>query len=102
MSNETSTQYDLESRWITAGGIPGVNYHYGDIVRIKTGEHAAETAEVIALLDVDPEPKYGIVLPPNEKFVVMSQNDLESTGSNSGGKLIMVKPGEPSKTSTRR
>jgi hypothetical protein len=33
---------------------------------------------------------------------VMSQNDLESTGSNSGGALTMVKSGEPSKTSTRR
>src|SRR6266478_946247 len=102
MSNETPAQYDLESRWITAAGIPGVTYHYGDIVRIKVGEHADETAEVIALLAIDPQPTYGIVLTPNEQFVSISQDNLESTGHSSGGMLTLVKPGEPPRASTPR
>ena len=28
------TQYELESRWVTAEGIPGVNYRSSDLVRI--------------------------------------------------------------------
>jgi len=102
MSNETPTQYDLESRWITAAGIPGVTYYYGDIVRIKGGEHTDETGEVIALLAIDPQPRYGIVFPPNEKFLSISQDDLESTEHSSGGMLTLVKPGEPPRASTPR
>jgi hypothetical protein len=96
------TQYDLESAWITSEGIPGVSYRYGDIVRVRTGERAGETGEIIALHSIHPEPNYGIVLPPNEKFVWMLQHDLESAGSNSGRTLTLIKPGEKPRTSTPR
>lgn len=62
------SQYKLESRWVTAEGIAGVNYRFGDLVRIKSGEHSSKTAEVIALLALEPEPMYGVTLPPNENF----------------------------------
>jgi hypothetical protein len=96
------TQYDLESKWISAEGMPGVNCRYGDVVRIKTGKYIGDTGEVIALLSTEPMPKYGVVLPPDEKFVVVDQNDVETTGLNSGGTLTLVKPGERPTTSTRR
>ena len=92
--SETPTQYQLESEWITAEGIPGVRYRFSDIVRIKSGEYLGQPAEVITLLSIDPEPTYGVVLPPDEKFVVFPQHDLESAGTTAGRKLILHKPGE--------
>jgi hypothetical protein len=94
LNDKRPTQYELESRWITSEGIPGVSYHYSDLCRIKSGEHAGQTAEVIALLSIDPQPRYGLVLPLDEKFVVLPQNDLESTGLSAGGRLVLHKPGE--------
>lgn len=85
------TQYELETRWLTAEGIPGVNFRFGDLVIIKSGEHSGETAEVIALIFVEPEPVYVVVLPPNEKSVVLPQQGLEATGSNAGTTLRLHK-----------
>jgi hypothetical protein len=58
----TPSQYGLESQWITAEGIRGVKYRYGDHV----------------------------------------QQEVESAGSNSGGTLTIMKPGEQPRRSTRR
>ena len=102
MTDNRPTQHDLESRWITAEGIPGVNYRYGDIIRIITGDHAGEDAEVIALLSINPEPKYGVRFWPNEEFLWVSQCDVQSTGSNSGGRLTLMKHGEPTRSSEPR
>ena len=88
------TQYELESRWIGDEGLPGVSIRYSDLVRIKSGEHSEETAEVIALISLDPEPTYVVVLPPNEESAVLLQSQLESTGSSGGRTLILVPPGE--------
>ena len=88
------TQYELESRWITQEGVPGVSYRFSDIVRIKAGDYRGQTAEVIALLSIDPEPKYGVILPPHEKFVMLSQEELEFTGRNTGRTLSVRMPGE--------
>ena len=81
------TQYELESRWVTAEGISGVSYCFSELVRIKSGEHSGQTAEVIALLSLEPEPIYGVTPPPNEKFVVLPQSELEPTGSTAGRAL---------------
>jgi hypothetical protein len=89
------TQYELESQWTTAEGIAGVRYRYSDLVRIKAGDHAGETGEIITLLALTPEPTYGIVLPPNEKFVIVPEQNLEGIGSNAGGKLTLMPPGVP-------
>jgi hypothetical protein len=78
------TQYELESRWITQEGIPGVSYRFSDFVRIQSGEYASQTAEVISLLALEPEPMYMVVLPPNEKSVVLPQSELAATGSSGG------------------
>ena len=92
--NERPTQYELERRWISPEGISGVSYRYSDLVRITSGTHIGETAEVIALFSIHPEPTYGVVLPPGERFAVVSQHDLEATGMNNGGTLIQRQPGE--------
>jgi hypothetical protein len=81
------TQYELESRWVTAEGIPRVSYCFSDLVGIKSGEYSGQTAEVIALLSVEPEPVYGVVLPPDEKFAVLPQSENEPTGSSTGRTL---------------
>jgi hypothetical protein len=83
------TQYELENRWVTAEAIPNVSYRFSDLVRIKSGEHAGQTAEVIALLSLEPEPTYGLTLPPNEKFIVVPQSELEPTGSSAGRTLSL-------------
>ena len=82
------TQYELESRWVTAEGISGVSYRFSELVRIKSGEYSGQTAEVIALLSLEPEPMYGVTLPPNEK--VLPQSELEPTGSTAGRTLELV------------
>ena len=99
MPNEKEpTQYELEGSWTTVG-IPGVNFRYSDLVRIKSGEHSGQTGEVIALISTKPEPVYGIVLPPNEKFAVLPQSELEPTNVNRGGTLRLMPPGsKPFKT----
>jgi hypothetical protein len=78
------TQYELESRWVTPEGISGVSYRFSDLVRIKSGEYSGQTAEVISLISLEPEPLYMVVLPPNEKSVVLPQSELEPTGSTGG------------------
>ena len=88
------TQYELESRWTTADGIDGVSYRFSDLVVIKSGEHSGKTAEVIALLAIEPEPVYMVILPPNEKSVVLPQGELEATGSTRGRTLELMPPGQ--------
>jgi hypothetical protein len=78
------TQYELESRWVTPEGISGVSYRFSDLVRIKSGEYSGQTAEVISLISLEPEPLHMVVLPPNEKSVVLPQSELEPTGSTGG------------------
>jgi hypothetical protein len=86
------SQYELEKQWITAEGIKGVNHRFSDQVRIKSGEHSGEIAEVSGLISVEPEPVYVVVLPPNEKSVVLPQQGLKATGKNAGRTLILHKP----------
>jgi hypothetical protein len=89
MDEPSLTQYELEKRWVTAEGIPNVSYRFSDLVRIKSGEYKGQTAEVIALLALEPKPVYGVTLPPNEKFVVIPQHELEPTGSSAGRTLSL-------------
>ena len=87
------TQYELEKQWTMPEGISGVSYRFSDLVRIKSGEYSGQTAEVIALISLEPEPMYGVTLPPNEKFLIPQQGELESTGSSAGRKLKVMPPG---------
>jgi hypothetical protein len=89
--NNLPTQYELESRWMTEEGIPDVNYRFSDLARIKSGEHSGKTAEVIALISLEPEPTYVVILPPDEKSVVLREQELEATGSNAGNTLRLHK-----------
>ena len=87
MGGVSMTQYELESQWITEEGIAGVSYRFSDLVRITAGEYSGQTAKVIALLSVEPEPVYMVVLPPAEQSVVLPQRDLEPTGATAGRTL---------------
>ena len=98
------SQYELESRWITAEGIADVSHHFGDLVRIKSGEYSGHSAEVIALLALEPEPMYMVIVPPNEKVivspqksVVLHQSELEPTGATSGSELKLEIKEPPAK-----
>jgi hypothetical protein len=82
-------QHELESRWITPEGIPGVSYRFGDLVRIKLGDYSGQTAEAIALLALEPEPIYVVALPPEEKSLVLPQSGLESVAENTGRQLTL-------------
>ena len=88
------TQYELESRWITSEGVAGVSYRFSDLVVIKSYEYSGQTGEVISLLSLEPEPTFIVVLPPNEKSVVLRQSELEPTGSNLGRTLKLMPPGQ--------
>ena len=96
------SQYDLECQWISNEGIPGVEFRHGDIVTIKSGEHAGVRAHVISLRTLETEPLYGVVFPPDEQFAWQYQQDLEGTATNSGATLILKKHGEPDKRSSPR
>lgn len=85
------TQYELESRWVTAEGVPGVSYRFSDLVRLKSGEYAGHIAEVIALISLEPEPMYVVDFRPNDKSVVVPQSQLDPTGSTAGRTLELVK-----------
>ena len=43
------TQFVLESRWITAEGIPGVSYRFSDLVRIKSGEYSPDKETLLRI-----------------------------------------------------
>lgn len=92
--SDAPTQYDLESRWITTEGIPDVAYRFSDLVQIKSGEYSGQTGEIIALISVQSEPVYGVVLPPDEKFVIVPERELDPTGSNAGREKVLRPPGE--------
>lgn len=86
------TQYELESRWITADGIAGVSYRFGDLVLIKSGANSGQRAEVVSLLSSEPEPVYVVEL-LNTECEVVSESALEPTGSTSGRPLKLKPPG---------
>lgn len=92
------SQYEIESQWITPGGIPGVAFRFGDIVRLKKAEFSDELFVVIALVSLSPTPMFGVTRLPDEKYVTALQEELESTGRSTGRKLIIKKPGEKPST----
>ena len=87
-------QYELETRWISPEGIPGVNYRFGDLVVIKLGEYSGQTREVISLISIDPEPTYVVVNAADDKSIVRRQSELEATGTSTGRTLKLVPPGQ--------
>lgn len=90
MTRQPPTQYDLEKRWITAEGIPGVIYRFSDLARIKHGERLGQTGVVVALIRIDPEPTHVLEL-FDGKSIVLSQRELDPTSENAGRTLILVK-----------
>jgi hypothetical protein len=44
-------------------------------------------------MSIEPEPIYVVVLPPNEKSLVLPQSELEPTGS-SAGRTLKLMPGQ--------
>ncbi|MDD5756927.1 MAG: hypothetical protein PHR23_06570 [bacterium] len=70
-------QRDLEARWITPDGIPGVLFRFGNSVRVIAGECAGQTGRVVALLSLEPEPLYVIEFMQTGKSVNVIQSALK-------------------------
>ena len=87
----SETQYDLETRWITEAGIPGVNRRYGDLVRFKSGKNTQREGVVIALLRTDPEPFYVVEFPEGSSGGAV-ETEIEFV-RNTGRKLTIMPPG---------
>lgn len=68
-------QRDLEALWIR-GELAGVEYRFGDCVRITVPPDAPATGRIVALLTVTPEPGYVIELPDGSS-VNANQGNLE-------------------------
>jgi hypothetical protein len=70
-------QFELERLWAGVTGIEGVAFRFGDVVRIKSGEHAGETGTVVALLSLEPIPSYTVELSLSGKSLALLQSQLE-------------------------
>ena len=84
-------QRELERRWQSTEGIAGVRYRFSDLVLIKSGKHTGKTAEVIALISLDPEPMYLVMCPPKEHPQALPQSELEPVGASTGRTIDFVR-----------
>lgn len=87
------TQYDLETQWITPEGVDGVDFRFGDVVRVNKDELRDELYEVVALVSVTPKPLFIVTRVTDERSLTVLQEDLESVGENTGRKLDPRPPG---------
>jgi hypothetical protein len=81
-------QYEIESLWIKDG--LDVAFKYGDVARVKSGEHVGKEGRIIALFTLEPYPTYVMEL-PDESSVVAVEPDLELIQGNTGSTLVLVK-----------
>ena len=70
-------QFELERLWASVPGIEGVAFRFGDLVRIKSGEHAGQVGKVVALLSLVPMPSYTVELALSGKSIPLQQSQLE-------------------------
>jgi hypothetical protein len=77
MDHMTMTERDLESRWTTPEGIPGVNFRFGDMVQVCSGDEAGQTARVVALLSVEPTPQYVLEFMSTGESLRVIQREIE-------------------------
>ena len=82
------TQYEIESLWIEND--LDVMFQFGDIIRVKSGEHLGKEGKIVALFTLEPYPTYVIEL-PDESSVVAVEPDLELIEGNTGATLLLVK-----------
>jgi hypothetical protein len=68
------TQYEIETAWVQNG--LDVVFHFGDVVRVKSGEHLGSEGTIVALFTLEPYPTYVIEL-ANGSSVVAVEPDLE-------------------------
>jgi hypothetical protein len=68
------TQYEIETAWVQNG--LDVVFHFGDVVRVKSGEHLDIEGAIVALFTLEPYPTYVIEL-ANGSSVVAVEPDLE-------------------------
>ena len=50
------TQYEIEQLWLRSA--LNVTYRFNQAVLIKSGERAGETARIVALFELEPDPHY--------------------------------------------
>jgi hypothetical protein len=83
------SQYELEKQWTTRDDIAGVDFRFGDIVRINKSEHRDELFAVVALFSLTPQPTFGVTRVTDEHFLTVLQEDLEHAGENNGRELAI-------------
>jgi hypothetical protein len=71
-------QRDIDNLWFSFKPIPGVAFGLNDAVRIKSGEHAGESASVISLVSLEPMPTYIVELGSGGGDIEVAEVNLES------------------------
>lgn len=71
------TQRDLEARWVTPEGIPGVAFRFGDNVRVCSGKEAGKIGRVVALLAIEPVPLYVLEFMSTGESLNVLQSEIE-------------------------
>jgi len=82
------TQYEIESQWVEDG--LNVEFSFGDIVRVKSGESVGKGGRIVALIVLEPQPTYVIELPDGYSVVAI-ESDIELIEGNTGAKLTLVR-----------
>jgi hypothetical protein len=82
------TQYEIESLWVKNG--LDVVFQFGDIVRVKSGEHLGKEGKIVALFTLEPYPTYVIELCDGSSVVAV-EPDLTPIKVNTGAKLLLFK-----------
>ena len=70
--NAVMTQYELEGLWVE--NALNVVFHFGDIVRITSGEDAGIEGRIVALFTLEPFPTYVIELADGSSAVATEPN----------------------------
>lgn len=82
------TQYEIESLWVEDG--LDVEFSFGDIVRVKSGENVGKEGRIVALFALEPQPTYMIELPDGSSVAAV-ETDIELIQGNTGAKLLLFK-----------
>jgi hypothetical protein len=86
--NVQMNQYEIESLWVKDS--LEVAFQFGDVARVKAGEHIGKEGRVIALFTLEPHPTYMMELPDGSS-VVAPEPDLELILGNTESQLMLVR-----------
>lgn len=62
--------------WLAGRAIPGVAFRLNELVRILAGQAAEQSAWVVCLVELEPEPLYTVELVPGRADLHVTQSAL--------------------------